>query len=64
MILGFALCAGAGIRICDSCHRHVDQHQHVARNPNQPHIAASRSDRCHHWKAKPSSGAVTPTDRR
>lgn len=64
MFVPYALCHGAGLRICDSCARHIDLHPAAARNPNQPHVAATRNDRCPNWKSKPASGAVTPTDTR
>lgn len=61
----FSLCDGAGLRICDSCHRHAERHPAAAANPLQPRFAPSRSSRCANWKAAPTStrGAITPTDR-
>jgi hypothetical protein len=57
-----ALCLGAGLRICDGCNRHADNHPKAATRPHQPWVSPTRNDRCAHWLAKPH--AITPTDRR
>lgn len=63
MSVHYALCEGAGLRICDGCRRLASEHPKAAANPYQARIAPTRSDRCPHWLARPTH-ALTPTDRR
>ena len=64
MFVRFALCQGAALRICDSCHCRTDRHPAAARTPHQPYVTPATTTRCPHWKARPAAGAVTPTDSR
>lgn len=57
-----ALCQGAGLRLCDGCHRHADHHPAAAARQHQPWVNPTQSDRCPQWLARPH--AITPTDRR
>lgn len=59
----YALCHGAGIRLCSSCIRHVDFNPRAATAQHQPFVSPTTNDRCANWKAKrPTS--ITPTDSR
>lgn len=59
----FALCNGAGLRICDTCRRHADDHVDAASTPYQTWVTPTTNHRCAHWLAKPTH-AITPTDKR
>lgn len=50
----YALCHGAGLRICDSCRRHVDHNPAAATALHQAFVAPSTSSRCAQWMAKPA----------
>lgn len=63
-MLRFALCQGAGLRICASCERLADHHPEHARHPHQPWVAPVSTDRCPRWQARLPKHAVTPTDDR
>lgn len=55
----YALCNGAGLRICDSCRRHVEHNPAAASAPHQPFVAPTTGSRCAQWMARPATaGAI------
>lgn len=59
----YAICEGAGLRICDSCRRLAADNPKANANPYQACIPPTRSDRCPSWLARPAH-AVTPSQTR
>jgi hypothetical protein len=50
----FALCAGRGLPLCDSCSRNEEQHPIAAINPQQSRLKnplATDDGRCADWRA-------------
>lgn len=57
-----ALCEGAGLRICNSCHRDAERHPAAAANPHHPRVGATTTSRCPRWMAvPPTAHAITPS---
>lgn len=54
----YALCHGAGLKICDSCRRHVHHNPQAAQAPHQAFVATpTSSSRCPRWMAMPAASA-------
>lgn len=49
-----ALCRGAGLRICDGCHRNADNFPGATVHPFQTWVNATTTHRCAYWLAKPA----------
>lgn len=50
----FHLCQGAGLRLCDTCDRHVDRHPAEAADRFQPKtLPVTRGEQCATWRAIP-----------
>jgi hypothetical protein len=57
----FSLCHGEGLRLCESCKRHVDRWPQDAMDPHQPFLApAVRGERCSHWQADSTPARTEP----
>jgi hypothetical protein len=63
MRTAYALCKGAGLRICESCRRNAEDHPTATARPFQQWVSPTTNHRCANWLAKPAH-AVTPTDKR
>lgn len=53
------LCAGAGLRICNSCYRDAERHPAAAASPHHPWVGATTTDRCPRWLAVPPQAQVS-----
>jgi hypothetical protein len=55
VILNFALCHGAEIRLCSTCDRLTEHHPRAAEDPFQPFVTPANSgERCPRWKPRPA----------